>query len=121
MKVNLLNVRSLASCHDELKELLGANIVSLDRTKLKVVIHSILDLLRNLHALEYLTYNLTIFFDLVVFVGLVNIVENVGELTDKITNNEEASEHESGRYPEDLELGRTDVVTHDVEKCHENH
>jgi len=41
----------LLTVTNELKELLGANIVSLDRTKLKVVIHSILDLFRNLHAL----------------------------------------------------------------------
>lgn len=65
--------------------------------------------------------NLPIFFDFVVYVSFIHIVEDVGEFADQVAHDQETREHQQKGDPEGRYRIRCYVMTHHVEKSHEYH
>ena len=62
-----------------------------------------------------------VFFYFIIYVSLVNFIQDIRELSDEIAHNQKTCEHETGRNPKHFWFGRADVITHDIKERHEKH
>ena len=80
-----------------------------------------MDIFRHLGSLEDALNHVLVLLDFIVEIGLVNLIQDVGEFADEVSDNEQACEHQDGGDPEGLELGWANVVAENVEEVHEKH